>query len=391
MVQIIRKTSLPDPLELPEGLQAIAREALAIGLREPRPLGFPLLFTSEMALIEPAVQYLHEHGIQRAHTGDTVRTYAEILYDWFETLEQNAIEWDEADAVNLVAYRNRMLKACSGHTNRPYRVSTINHRVRGILRFYTWAVRMGWLENSKLCGPGASFGIARGGDLKDNNVELRDRSFFVLRQFEGLPAPFSPRELREIFAFLKPPYDLIARWQLYTGLRISEVMSLSAAQIVSLGTDTGKPISVVRKGRKTGQVFAPASLVDETKSYIQSYRRSWLQRARGAGRMVDEAPLFINSRGAPAGRSAYQRTIRASVQVIGRRATSHMFRATFACTMLAKLEAMANAGASVNPLLVVKVLMGHEHIETTDRYLRAIAVDHSAIKKALDALHVDAQ
>ena len=28
-----------------------------------------------------------------------------------------------------------------------------------------------------------------------------------------------------------------------------------------------------------------------------------------------------------------------------------------------------------NPLLIVKVLMGHERIETTDRYLRAIAAD----------------
>jgi hypothetical protein len=35
---------------------------------------------------------------------------------------------------------------------------------------------------------------------------------------------------------------------------------------------------------------------------------------------------------------------------------------------------------------VVKVLMGHEHIETTDRYLRAIAVDACALKEVLDTL-----
>jgi site-specific recombinase XerD len=60
-------------------------------------------------LIEPAVAFLHEHSIQRAHTDDTLRTYAEILYDWFETLEQNDIPWESANAVDLVAYRNRMM------------------------------------------------------------------------------------------------------------------------------------------------------------------------------------------------------------------------------------------------------------------------------------------
>ena len=88
-------------------------------LREPRPLGFPLLFTANLLLIEPAVAFLHEHFVQRAHTADTLRTYCEILYDWFETLEQNAVDWASADAVDLVAYRNRMLLQPSARTGRP--------------------------------------------------------------------------------------------------------------------------------------------------------------------------------------------------------------------------------------------------------------------------------
>jgi integrase/recombinase XerD len=35
---------------------------------------------------------------------------------------------------------------------------------------------------------------------------------------------------------------------------------------------------------------------------------------------------------------------------------------------------------------VVKVLMGHERIETTDRYLRAIVVDAVVLKDVLDTL-----
>ena len=58
--------------------------------------------------------------------------------------------------------------------------------------------------------------------------------------------------------------------------------------------------------------------------------------------------------------------------------------------MLARLERLAKEGASINPLLIVKVLMGHEHIETTDRYLRAIAVDVCALSEVLDSLCVGA-
>lgn len=53
------------------------------------------------------------------HTRDTLNTYVEILYDWFDALE---------------------------HTGRPYSVRTINHRVRGVLRFYEWMVRNDWLR-----------------------------------------------------------------------------------------------------------------------------------------------------------------------------------------------------------------------------------------------------
>src|ERR1035441_6004789 len=102
-------------------------------LRVPRPIGFPLLFSSDMSLIEPAVAFLHEHPIERAYTAETLRTYKEILYDWFDALEQSGISWSDVDAGDLIAYRDRMLKRPSPHTGQPYSVRTINHRVHGVL------------------------------------------------------------------------------------------------------------------------------------------------------------------------------------------------------------------------------------------------------------------
>ena len=389
MVQIIRKAQLPDPSDVIERLRSIAAQAHVITLREPRPAGFPLLFTADLQIIEPAVAFLHEHFVQRAHTADTLRTYAEILDDWFETLEQNGIRWDDADAVDLVAYRNRMVSQPSGHTGRPYQVTTINHRVRGVLRFYEWAVRTGWLEASPLAGRSHDFALARQQrPARAETLRAADHSLFVLRQFEPLPRPLVSDQARELLAALQPPYDLMARWQIYTGLRVSELLRLDVKDVSArrAAAAAHHTIDVMRKGRKPGYVIASASLIDETAGYISGHRRAWLQRARRHGRGAAHTALFINARGSPAGKNAYQRVISLAGQACGFKATTHLLRATFACMLLARLERLASEGAAINPLLIVKVLMGQERIETTDRYLRAIAVDACVLKDVLDTL-----
>lgn len=389
MVQIIRKASLPIADEVPGRAHVAAEQAPAVAVREPRPSGFPLLFTKHWQLIEPAVAFLHEHSIQRAHTDDTLRTYAEILYDWFETLEQNDIPWETADAVDLVAYRNRMMAQPSAHTGRPYRTSTINHRVRGVLRFYAWAVRAHWLSASPLAEPARDLHLARQHrPTPASHIPTYERSLFVLRQYDALPRPFVSEQARELLVALASPYDLMARWQLYTGLRISELLRLSVGDIDARGAPAAphRAIEIIRKGRKPGQVLVPASLLDETDGYVRAYRLAWLARARRRGRAAEPTALFINARGSPVGKNAYQRAVCQAGRACGFKATTHLLRATFACMLLARLEHLASGGANVNPLLVVKVLLGHEHIETTDGYLRAVAVDPCVLNDALDKL-----
>ena len=398
MVRIILKSALPEPAEVPERLCGAATMAAMTPLREPRPVGFPLLFSADLELIEPAVAFLHEHEVQRAHTVDTVRTYAEILYDWFETLEQNRIAWSEADAADLVAYRNRMLKEASAHTQRPYSVRTINHRVRGVLRFYEWAVRSGWLRTSPLIGRSNDFAVGRRTRPQRAAGKDADASVFALRQFASLPRPLSMAQARELLAALVPPYDLMARWQLYTGLRVSELLRLSVEDVrKATRAQPATPelahrvIDLVRKGRKAGYVIASASLLEETAGYLSTHRRAWVARSARRRSNAEAAALFIGSRGTPVSKNRYQQVIHRTAFGCGLKATTHLLRATFACMMLARLERLAREGAAINALLIVKVLMGHEHIETTDRYLRAIAVDTCALGEVLDSLIPGAQ
>ncbi|HKY23308.1 MAG TPA: tyrosine-type recombinase/integrase [Vicinamibacterales bacterium] len=392
MVEIIRKGELPEPDEVAPGLRAATAAAWMVPVREPRPPGFPLLFSAEHQLIEPAIAFLHEHAIQRAHTPDTLRTYMEILYDWFDALEQSDISWTTADAVDLVAYRNRMLSHLSEHTGRSYSVATINHRVRGVQRFYEWAVRNAWLPSSELIGRTSDFTVARRQTERPRRAEATvDRHIFLLRQFETLPRPLAAAQARELLAQLAPPYDLMARWQLYTGLRVSELLRLTVTDVLEptqrvASVLSHRTIDVMRKGRKSGYVIASASLLDESASYIAQHRRAWLSRAQRRRAVPEEAPLFVNRRGCAVKKNSYQQVIHDAGVACGFKATTHLLRSTFACMMLARLEQLAKQGAAINPLLIVKVLMGHERIETTDRYLRAIAVDAISLGDLLDTL-----
>jgi integrase len=187
-----------------------------------------------------------------------------------------------------------------------------------------------------------------------------------------------------------PPYDLMARWQIYTGLRVAELLRLSIADIGKADRDedlsSARVVEVVCKGRKRGYVMASASLLDDTEVYRCQYRRAWLNRAarrRGRG---DPNELFIGARGSPVKKNSYQRVLRVTGAACGFRVTSHQLRATFACMMLTRLEQLAAQGAAINPLLIVKVLLHHESIETTDRYLRAVAVDTHTLADVLDSL-----
>lgn len=349
-----------------------------------------MFFSSDFELIEPAVAYLHEHAIQRAHTRDTLNTYTELLYDWFEALERRNTAWRSADAVDLVAYRNRMMTEPSGHTGKPYSVRTINHRVRGVLRFYEWMVRNGWLAHSDLIARDNDFAVAR---TSWTEVKATERSMFLLRQFETLPRPLCSGQLRELLAELPSPYDLMSRWQLYTGLRVSELLRLTVDDIrmcersaVSACAASYRVIEVTRKGLKCGYVLAPETLLEETAGYLAQQRRAWLKRRSRRGDVADYRELFINSRGVPVKKNSYQQVIADAGETCGFRATTHLMRATFACMMLARLERLAQGGAQLNPLLIVKILMGHEHVDTTDRYLRAIAVDEVVLVEVLDSL-----
>src|SRR5216684_1088127 len=86
---------------------------------------------------------------------------------------------------------------------------------------------------SALAGRPGDFAVAKQPrPARAESTQTTDRSLFVLRQFESLPRPLVSEQARELLALLPPPYDLMARWQLYTGLRVSELLRLTVHDVV---------------------------------------------------------------------------------------------------------------------------------------------------------------
>ena len=183
---------------------------------------------------------------------------------------------------------------------------------------------------------------------------IADRSVFVLRQFQELPRPLTSAQARDLLAELRPPYDLMARWQLYTGLRISELLRLMVNDISQPEAAPRytrmayRVIDVTRKARKPGYVIASASLLEETSAYLAQYHTAWLRRATRRRRAPARA-LFLNRRGAPVKKNTYQTAVRRAGEACGFKAFPHLLRATFGCWLLARLERLARQGAEINP------------------------------------------
>ncbi|HVA61579.1 MAG TPA: tyrosine-type recombinase/integrase [Mycobacteriales bacterium] len=201
----------------------------------------------------------------------------------------------------------------------------------------------------------------------------------TIQRVLGIPAKRTERNLRTYLT--EPEVDALlaacdqASWTgrrdhamfaltIQTGLRISELISLTCQDLTLAA---GAHVHTVGKGRKERRT----PLVTSTKTII----KSWL--AERAGAPAD--PLFPTATGRGLSRDAVERRLSRTLTVAGRtcpsitakHATMHTLRHTAAMRLL-------QAG---NDITVIALWLGHEQIGTTNIYLHA---DMTLKQKAID-------
>ena len=363
------------------------------------PAGFPILLTDRMEIIEPAFAFLLELATVpgRSHSPETLRTYAEHLHDWFDSLEQSDLDWRAVGEETIAAYRNRMLEQPSAPTGRPYARSTINDRIRSVCRFYDWAHRHGWI--SELPFHAIDVRIVSGRKQSflahaDPHPTVTTANVLTVTESERLPRPLRVDQLRLLFAQLAMPYRLMAEWAVATGLRRMELCALTIAQLpATTALDAadhpliGVPLAIT-KGNRPRVVHPPIRLVDRTHWYVGEDRAALVRRVRRARPGHRPPPtLFLNRNGAGITRARLTAAFAAAFHAAGLDGSLHWLRHTFAMTMLIRLQALAVDKPEINPLKVLQVLLGHGSIQTTAVYLRCVELHAREIAASLDYLY----
>jgi site-specific recombinase XerD len=363
------------------------------------PAGFPILLDDKMVIIESAFAFLLELATVpgRSHSPETLRTYAEHLHDWFDSLEQSAVDWREASEETIAAYRNRMLEQPSPHTGRPYARSTINDRVRSVCRFYGWVHRRGWIAELPfqtidvriLSGRKQSF-LAH----VDPRPTVTAANVLTISEYEKLPRPLRVDQLKLLLANLAMPYRLMAEWAVATGLRRKELCGLIVAQVPTTSeldaADhplVGMPL-VITKGDRPRTAYVPIRLIDRTHWYIGEDRASLVRRFRRS--LPEYRPpmnLFLNRHGVSITRARLTAAFAAAFRAARLDGSLHCLRHTFATTMLMRLQAQAAVKPDINPLKVLQILLGHGSIQTTAIYLRCVELHAREIAASLDYLY----
>ena len=363
------------------------------------PAGFPILLDDKMAIIESAFAFLLELATVpgRSHSPETLRTYAEHLYDWFDSLEQSALDWREVGEETVAAYRNRMLEQPSAHTGRAYARSTINDRVRSVCRFYGWAHRRGWIPELPFQAIDVRIFASRKQSFLahvDPRATVTAANVLTISEYEKLPRPLRVDQLKLLFANLATPYRLMAEWAVATGLRRMELCGLTVAQVpATAGLDAadhpliGMPLAVT-KGDRPRTAYLPIRLIDRTNWYIGEDRASLLRRVRrGLPAYQPPMSLFLNRHGASVTRARLTAAFAVAFRAARLDGSLHWLRHTFAMTMLVRLQTHAAVKPDINPLKVLQVLLGHGSIQTTAIYLRCVELHAREIAASLDYLY----
>jgi len=179
-----------------------------------------------------------------------------------------------------------------------------------------------------------------------------------------LPEVLSPEELSRILAQAyqeQPRYGLIVRTLFETGLRVSELVRLQAADVDS----TERTIRVREgKGGKDRVILFTEDLGQQLRLHLDG-------RTRGT--------LFESTRAAPFTPRRIQQIVQATARRAGvtKRIHPHTYRHSMATFL-------RNQGV---PLDVVQLLLGHENPRTTQLYARlSVATARKAYDQAMAAL-----
>jgi integrase/recombinase XerD len=286
-------------------------------------MSLPVASQSVHLTIEDAV----EQFLDRDWSSNTRRSFENDLSRFRAAFPTRSVR--DLTSRDLQAYLDGLMS--KRNPTSPVSPATHNRHFGTLRNFF------GWLERQE--------------EIERNPMAMVDRR----KEGERLPRPMTDKQISAFFKRITEPRDRALFSLLYgSGLRIAEALLLNLED-VKLGDGT---MRVIGKGDRERVGY----LSDETVKLIRAYLRE-----RGRPR---KGPLFEGREGRLSYARAYQLfAVYAGGQENGdQKLTIHQLRHTFGSERAGKVDT-----------LILRDLMGHRNIRTTERYAR---VNPEATKKA---------
>lgn len=342
--------------------------------------GFPLLVGDDGASIQPAQDWLWDllATAGRISSKRTWENYGRAIYDFFAFSLTNNHDWSVAPPPGMPSAIDAWREWSRGTLELD--ASTINPRIRLVVRFYKWAVKRGHIDRLPFDyealrssrPPLFHFGANPTSDTQASpKVLLRERRRVI--RF------LTTDQIVECHQSLSnPTHRLMFELMVRTGLRQSECRTFPDAYVFDPSRrkdlHPGQKIRVYLdpqemeiKNSTPREIDIPYNLMEKLWAYSLRHRQRRANADR-EGRVIPH--LFLTEDGAPYRKDSIAGIFRDLSKRVGFRCTAHMLRHSYATYLLWSLRKSDTFEGE--PLLYVRDRLGHADVSTTADYLHLV-------------------
>lgn len=342
--------------------------------------GFPLLINDDGDAIQPAQAWLWDllGKSGRISSQKTWENYGRAIYDFFAFALTNVHDWKVPAAPGMPgaveAWRDWSRGTLGLDT------STINQRLRVVVRFYQWAVRKGHIDRMPFdhvpVQTNRQPGFLDHVDAMDGKVASPEIMLSQKKQTIGLLTKEQIIACHESLA--NPTHQLMFDLMVRTGMRQIECRTFPDAYVHDperrKDLQPGQKIRVHLDSRnmdiknsKPRDIDVPYDLMEKLWTYSVRRRQA---RAKNNRKGEEFPTLFLTEAGVPYPKDAITAIFRGLARRVGFPVTAHMLRHSYATYLLWSLRKSTTFQGE--PLLYVRDRLGHSDVSTTTVYLHLI-------------------
>ena len=351
--------------------------------------GFPLLVADDGFPLQPAQDFLLHALLDSGEVQSklTWEAYGRRLFDFFAFLSANNMSWNEPKGPVGLSVLSRYRDWSAGELK--LRSTTINSRLRLIVKFYEWAYKRSYIDHLPFDFRGKKIARDEAGLLAhvvlDNSIVSKPS---VMLRESKQTLRFITREQANACRnqIHNSSYRLLFELMFRVGLRSVEARSfplkyvfnpasrkdLVPGQMLSIGLS---PRDMKIKRDKPRTVDIPWSLMEDLYAYsvLERNIRLGQETDRPAGKKVDKlgpTALILSSFGTELARTSVVSFFTDLSEKTGFKVTAHMLRHSYGTYTLFALKCSPSFNGE--PLLYVRDRMGHASVQTTAIYLHLI-------------------